>query len=128
MEFNDSTLLLVRLAVPTTDNTTSHSLLQIRDSGTSLRMHGDWNALGDALYRKWHVYDMGWVENKIRIEDYHLAGAPYGGPIALIRDDRKVPASSEDGDKSKLRIFTSAGEMISEVLLHLVVYSLTTIL
>ena len=77
-------------------------------------MQGDWNSLGDVLYRKWHVYDMQWLD-QIQIEDYHMAGAPFGGPIALIRDARKS-SSQENDEKPKLKIFTSAGVMIAEVI------------
>ena len=80
---------------------------------TDLQMQGDWNALGDVLYRKWHVYDMGWGEN-MQIEDFHVCGAPFGGPLALIRDDRKPQGSPNS--KPKLRIFTSSGNIIAEVL------------
>lgn len=79
-------------------------------------MQGDWNSLGDVLYRKWHVYDMHWLD-QIQIEDYHITGAPFGGPIALIRNDRKVSTqlAQATSEKSKLKIFTSAGELIAEV-------------
>lgn len=79
-------------------------------------MQSDWNSLGDVLYRKWHVYDMRWLD-QIQIEDYHMSGAPFGGPIALIRDDRKMTTqqAEENTEKPKLKIFTSAGELIAEV-------------
>ena len=76
-------------------------------------MQSDWNALGEVLYRKWHVYDMGWGEN-MQVDDFHMCGAPFGGPIAVIRDDKKNSISN-DGSKSKLRIFTSSGRIIGEV-------------
>ena len=82
-------------------------------------MQSDWNSLGDVLYRKWHVYDMAWLD-QIQIEDYHMIGAPFGGPIALIRDDRKAPSHpQENTDKPKLQIFTSAGHLIAEVTMTL---------
>jgi hypothetical protein len=46
-----------------------------------------------------------------------MTGAPFGGPIALIRDDRKMTTkqAQENTEKPKLKIFTSAGELIAEV-------------
>lgn len=72
----------------------------------------DWNALGDVLYRKWNVYDMGWGE-KVKIEDFLICGAPFGGPLAMIRDDRKK--SEDDLTPPKLWIYTSSGIKIAEV-------------
>jgi hypothetical protein len=52
----------------------------------------------------------------MNLDDYHIAGAPFGGPLALIRDDKKLVALSGDNAKSKLRIYTTAGNKIAEVL------------
>jgi vacuolar protein sorting-associated protein 16 len=77
-------------------------------------MQGDWNALGEVLYRKWHVYDMGWGE-KMQIDDYIVCGAPFGGPLATIRDDKRLQYLPSDGTKTKIRIYTSSGRKIAEV-------------
>jgi hypothetical protein len=77
-------------------------------------MQADWNALGEVLYRKWHVYDMGWGETQI--EDYNICGAPFGGPLATLLNDRKLVALSGENAKPKLRIYSSAGKKLSEVL------------
>ena len=76
-------------------------------------MQADWHNLGEVLYRKWHVYDMGWEEEGIQIENYFVCGAQFGGPVAMIRDDRKNTATAEE--KGKLRIYTSSGIKIAEV-------------
>ena len=76
-------------------------------------MQADWHNLGEVLYRKWHVYDMGWQNEAMQIENFQVCGAQFGGPIAMIRDNRKS-STSEDG-KAKLRIFTSSGLKIAEV-------------
>jgi len=76
-------------------------------------MINEWNALGDVLYRKWKVYDMtqGWGD-KIKIENYQIEGAQFGGPLAMIRDDRKSP---NDENKAKLLLYTSSGNKIAEL-------------
>ena len=81
-------------------------------------MQGDWNALGEVPYRKWCVYDMNWNEKEesIQIEDYNVCGAPFGGPIALIRDEKKLVQLNEEHLKPKLKIFTSSGRKLSEVI------------
>lgn len=72
-------------------------------------MQADWHNLGEVLYRKWHVYDMGWQDHTIQIENYLVCGAQFGGPLAMIS---KIVTPEE---KSKLRIFTSSGLRIAEV-------------
>lgn len=73
----------------------------------------EWNALGDVLYRKWKVYDMihGWGSN-MKIENYQIEGAQFGGPLAMIKDDRK---STNDDNKAKLLLYTSSGNKIAEL-------------
>lgn len=75
-------------------------------------MNTDWHPLGAILYRKWGVYDMQWDE-RIRLENFYVCGAPFGGPIALIADERKVAATEQF--KSKLMIVTSAGKLLAEI-------------
>jgi len=91
----------------------------------------DWHSLGEVVYRKWQVYDMGWGD-KFDIDDYVICGAPYGGPLALIkaedrlsrsivvtnaeREQSKASLSTESGECfNQLWIFSSAGKLISEV-------------
>lgn len=78
-------------------------------------MQSDWNALGEVLYRKIPIYEMKWNDN-IHIDDYMICGATFGGPLAMIRDDKKLVPLSEDNMKPKLRIFTSSGNLLAEVL------------
>lgn len=77
--------------------------------------------------------------DKMKIENFLISGAPFGGPLAMIRDEKKVPSSvsstssataapsssssssaapsaaSSGDDKSKLWIYTSAGVKLAEV-------------
>lgn len=48
----------------------------------------------------------------MQIDGYHVCGAQFGGPLAMIRDERKV---STEEIKSRLRIFTSSGLSIADV-------------
>lgn len=74
-------------------------------------MLNDWHALGVVQYRKWHVYDMAWIEKGVGIalENYLVCGAPFGGPIALFPDTKR----SEQ--PLKLQIYTSAGIKLAEM-------------
>lgn len=51
----------------------------------------DWQALGDVQFRKWDCYEsLGW---DISVDDHQVVGAPYGGPLAVLRDERKMVSS-----------------------------------
>lgn len=79
-------------------------------------MQSDWHNLGDVLYRKWHVYDMGWTHENVQIDNFHVCGAQFGGPLAMIRDDRKASGSTSNEDmKGKLYIYTSSGCRVAAV-------------
>lgn len=77
----------------------------------------DWYALGDCQYRKWNVYDMEWVNETVpvELEHYLVSGAPFGGPVAIIPDTKRISSLPENIDKRKLQIFTSAGVKLSEI-------------
>jgi hypothetical protein len=52
----------------------------------------DWSELGKLFYRKRELYQMLWREQMGvgRLDDDLVACARYGGPIAVVRDDRKL--------------------------------------
>ena len=51
-------------------------------------MHSDWYQLGEsALYRRVPVYDLNW--NDINYSNYQLFPARFGGPIALVSNERQ---------------------------------------
>jgi hypothetical protein len=79
-------------------------------------MYGDWHALGEVQYRKWPVYEPMQWENNLRIDDYIVSGASYGGPLALVRDHKRLIPVGEELGPPKLRIFSSAGQKMSEVI------------
>lgn len=83
-------------------------------------MHEDWHALGEVQYRKWAVYEpMSW-DPEIRIDDYVVAGASYGGPVAMVRDHRRLaPLSEADAPQPApvLKIYSSAGAKLAAVII-----------
>jgi len=73
----------------------------------------DCNPLGEVFYRKQELYSMGWAD-QIDLSKFMVATAPYGGPIALIRNEPKA-AKSQPGTKPIIYIFNAAGREISSI-------------
>ena len=73
-------------------------------------MLADSHPLGEVLYRKWHMYDMAWGEDR-KLENFTVCGAPYGGPIALMQNQKTLQAE----EKENILLYTSAGKMLSEI-------------
>jgi vacuolar protein sorting-associated protein 16 len=81
----------------------------------------DWHSLGEVPYRKFPVYEtMGWADT-IQIEDYIVCGSNFGGPLALLKSNRKTTQKSSvtgevPGDmKSRLSLYTSSGNKIVDI-------------
>lgn len=93
----------------------------------------DWHSLGEVLYRKWQVYDMAWGED-FNIDDYIICGAPFGGPLAMIKADdnrnkqivvtnatKEANKAAESADSNEYKhfkdlwLFSSAGKLLAEV-------------
>ncbi|XP_065179168.1 vacuolar protein sorting-associated protein 16 homolog [Sycon ciliatum] len=72
----------------------------------------DWNALGPVFYRKFEVYSMQW-RDQVDLSQYRTAAAPYGGPIALMKDDRRSRQSA--AAKPLIRIYNGAGQELSVI-------------
>ncbi|KAI8911364.1 Vps16, N-terminal region-domain-containing protein [Powellomyces hirtus] len=72
----------------------------------------NWNLLGDRFYCKYETYVMSW--KNMNLSKYRIAVAPFGGPIAMIRDDKQVLALSSQSTKPDMHIYTSAGALISQ--------------
>jgi Vps16, N-terminal region len=62
-------------------------------------------------YRKIEVYSMDWPQG-VDLENNLVYAAPYGGPIALVRDWKQILIAS-GSTKPVIRIFTSSGKLIS---------------
>eukprot|EP00003_Mantamonas_plastica_P023305 TRINITY_DN416_c0_g1_i1.p1 TRINITY_DN416_c0_g1~~TRINITY_DN416_c0_g1_i1.p1 ORF type:complete len:831 (-),score=270.28 TRINITY_DN416_c0_g1_i1:30-2522(-) len=81
---------------------------------SSLLAHptAEWNQLYDRFYRKREVYTMEW---DVDLENYTLAAAPFGGPVALIRDSSKILRMTNSSTvKPTYTIYTSSGIEISQ--------------
>ncbi|KAF6089760.1 VPS16 core subunit of CORVET and HOPS complexes [Phyllostomus discolor] len=74
----------------------------------------NWNPLGEsAFYRKYELYSMDW-DLKEELRDYLVAAAPYGGPIALLRNPwQKEKAASI---RPVLEIYSASGMPLASLL------------
>ncbi|XP_031556502.1 vacuolar protein sorting-associated protein 16 homolog [Actinia tenebrosa] len=71
---------------------------------------GDWTPLGEVFYRKMELYSMGWKD--INLENYTVTAASYGGPIALMPDNKHTGAVI---NKPIISIYSSAGKELSSL-------------
>ncbi|XP_072968310.1 protein VACUOLELESS1 isoform X2 [Typha angustifolia] len=71
----------------------------------------EWQQLYDRYYRKPEIYSLQW--GRMDISRHRVACAPFGGPIAAIRDDSKIVQLYAESARRKLLIFNSAGVPIS---------------
>ncbi|XP_019868219.1 vacuolar protein sorting-associated protein 16 homolog [Aethina tumida] len=72
----------------------------------------DWFLLGRDLYfRKFEIYSMAWQQD-INLENFIAACAPYGGPIAIRRDEAKVVRVHGTGQPI-IYIFSGYGKQIT---------------
>uniref|UniRef100_M4BQT1 Vps16 N-terminal domain-containing protein n=1 Tax=Hyaloperonospora arabidopsidis (strain Emoy2) TaxID=559515 RepID=M4BQT1_HYAAE len=82
-------------------------------------METEWHTLGKVQYQKWSLYAMDWAsQNVVDLRDYLVACAPYGGPIALLRDVKKQlkVASPETSLSSReLLLFNACGQQLGAV-------------
>ncbi|KAK4846180.1 hypothetical protein QYF36_014058 [Acer negundo] len=72
----------------------------------------EWQLVYNRYYRKPEHYQMRWKH--IDLSRNKVACAPFGGPIAVIRDESKIVQLYAESALRKLRIFNSAGVLISE--------------
>ncbi|KAK4278953.1 hypothetical protein QN277_016723 [Acacia crassicarpa] len=72
----------------------------------------EWQLLYNRYYRKPEIYPMRWKH--FDLGRNKVACAPFGGPIAVIRDDSKIVQLYAESALRKLRIFNSAGVQSSE--------------
>ncbi|KAK4881688.1 hypothetical protein RN001_005007 [Aquatica leii] len=74
----------------------------------------DWFLLGRDLYfRKFEIYSMAWNQ-EINMEHIIAEAAPYGGPIAVKRDDSKIVKVRGTGQQV-IEIFSGSGKKISSI-------------
>lgn len=75
----------------------------------------DWTPLGkDIYYRKFELYNMSWGD-QINLEDYKVAAGMYGGPIALMKDNKKFLKVLGASGKPLVHIYSASGQYISSI-------------
>ncbi|XP_039029185.1 protein VACUOLELESS1-like [Hibiscus syriacus] len=72
----------------------------------------EWQLLYNRYYRRPELYTMRW--KNIDLSRNKVDCSPFGGPIAVIRDDSKIVQLYSESAVRKLRIFTSSGVLISD--------------
>ncbi|KAI9204231.1 Vps16, N-terminal region-domain-containing protein [Polychytrium aggregatum] len=73
----------------------------------------DWTLLHGCFYLKQEIYTLFWSE--VDIENSIIAAAPFGGPLAVIRNDTKLHELRTKSTKPTLSIYTSSGELLSRI-------------
>ncbi|KAJ0398600.1 hypothetical protein P43SY_005225 [Pythium insidiosum] len=74
--------------------------------------------MAEVQYQKWTAYDMApWCEAGVTdLRDYLVVAAPFGGPLALLRDPKRLV--KVDGTRAlgrSLLLFTACGAKLAEV-------------
>lgn len=77
-------------------------------------MSSDWQRLADHWYRKRDIYTALWNDEPERLHVSVVAGAPFGGPVATVRDERQLQAV-RGSLRPELLTWTSAGRLIASV-------------
>ncbi|XP_066993326.2 vacuolar protein sorting-associated protein 16 homolog isoform X1 [Anabrus simplex] len=80
----------------------------------SAMLTADWCPLGrDTYFRKFEIYNMAW-QNELNMDNVLLAAAPYGGPVAVIRDSKKF-VKVQGVTKPVISIYTASGRHLSSI-------------
>ncbi|KAI5811091.1 Vps16, N-terminal region-domain-containing protein [Peziza echinospora] len=74
----------------------------------------DWEAVSDTFYRKVQIYTALWSDD-FNLNEYLLRGAPYGGALALWKDDSKPQPYRGPQSKPAIEIYSSAGALIRKI-------------
>jgi hypothetical protein len=73
----------------------------------------DWLKLNEKFYRKQTIFKMIWGD--IDLSKHLCAAAPFGGPIALIINDKKIVAYQGQATKNVLHIYNNAGKLLTQI-------------
>ncbi|KAK4146116.1 putative vacuolar protein sorting-associated protein 16 [Dichotomopilus funicola] len=74
-----------------------------------------WEQLGERFYRKTQLYTQVFDQD-LDLDNYLVAGAPYGGAIALYRDDDKLIAYQPTrSSKPSIDVYSCAGKLIRRI-------------
>ncbi|KAJ6102811.1 Vps16 N-terminal [Penicillium sp. IBT 16267x] len=75
----------------------------------------NWEKVGDSFYRKIPVYDAIFDE-EVELENYIVTGAPYGGAIALYRDESKaISLRDTQASRSSIDVYSCSGKQINRI-------------
>ncbi|KAJ5160211.1 uncharacterized protein N7482_007215 [Penicillium canariense] len=74
----------------------------------------NWEKVGDSFYRKIPAYDAVF-DDDVELENYIVAGAPYGGAIALHRDESKPFKVRDSQARSSIGIYSCSGKQINRI-------------
>ena len=72
-----------------------------------------WNKLYDRYYRKVEMYKMEWDE--VDLAKMKVSGAPFSGPLAMLRDASKISMVSASTVRNTLNIYSSAGGLLAAI-------------
>ncbi|WYZ39921.1 hypothetical protein EsH8_IV_000262 [Colletotrichum jinshuiense] len=76
-----------------------------------------WENVGDKWYRKIQLYTEVFDQD-LDLDNYVVAGAPYGGALALLRDDTKIQAyraNKPSSSKPGIDIYSYAGKLLRSI-------------
>ncbi|KAI1433969.1 vacuolar protein sorting-associated protein [Xylaria sp. CBS 124048] len=75
----------------------------------------DWEKVGDRFYRKTQLYTAVFDQD-LDLDNYIVAGAPYGGAVAIFRDDSRI-ISYRPGQSAKpsIDIYSCAGKLLKSI-------------
>lgn len=74
-----------------------------------------WEKVGDRFYRKTQLYTAVF-DLDLELDNYFVAGAPYGGAVALYRDDNKILAyRTGKSSKPSIDLYSCAGKLIKTI-------------
>lgn len=74
-----------------------------------------WEKVGDRFYRKTQLYTAVF-DRDLDLDNYIVAGAPYGGAIALYRDETKLQTlRAAKSTKPSIDIYSCAGKLLKSI-------------
>ncbi|KAJ2611801.1 Vacuolar protein [Coemansia sp. RSA 1365] len=74
----------------------------------------EWHALQDTFYRKHRLYQMQWAE--LDLSKFRIAASSFGGPIALVRDERQLlEAGSMPILDTAIHVYSASGHVIGRI-------------
>ncbi|KAJ2778294.1 Vacuolar protein [Coemansia javaensis] len=80
----------------------------------ALHPAAEWLALQDTFYRLHRLYQMQWAE--LDLTKFRIAAASFGGPIALLRDERQlVEAGTAPLLDTSIHVYTASGQAVGRI-------------